>query len=211
MAVSGSHPELRHAEAASTALLDKEALRESEERYRLIVETAAEGVWLIDEDEITTFVNPRMAEILGAPVEEIVGRSVYDYVAAGVAPGTAANVEKLRAGGRTQSERQLVRADGTYVDALVSTSPMTTADGGHCGSLAMVTDITEHKRVQLQLEQAKQMEAIGGLAGGVAHDYNNSMMAIRGFAELLLSRLGPMTRFAVTSRESSRRPTEPPR
>jgi two-component system cell cycle sensor histidine kinase/response regulator CckA len=188
---NGDHPDLQHAEAGRTALLDKEALRESEERYRLIVETAAEGVWVLGADNATTFANARMAEILSLPVEDLVGTSVFDYVAAETHPDTAANLKKLRAGERLQFERQLVRADGTYVDALVSTSPLTTADGSHCGTLALVTDITEHKRLQLQLEQAKQMEAIGGLAGGVAHDFNNSMMAIRGFAELLLSRLEP--------------------
>ena len=189
MASSGKHSELRHAEAVSTALLDKEALRESEQRYRLIVETAAEGVWEIDENEFTTFVNPRMAEILGVPIEEIVGRSVYDFVAPDEQAAAAANIEHLRTGVRSQFERRLARADGTFVDALITTSPITGADGSIRGSLAMVTDITEHKRLQQQLSQAKQLEAIGGLAGGVAHDFNNSMMAIRGFAELLLSRL----------------------
>jgi two-component system cell cycle sensor histidine kinase/response regulator CckA len=189
--VRGDHLELQHAEADQKALLDKEALRESEERYRLIVETAAEGVWMIDADEVTTFVNPRLAEILGVPMEEIVGRSAYDFIAPEEHAKAAANAETLRGGGSCQFERRLVRADGVYVQALVSTSPMTTADGSHCGSLGMVTDITAHKRLQLELEQAKQMEAIGGLAGGVAHDFNNSMMAIRGFAELLLSRLEP--------------------
>jgi two-component system cell cycle sensor histidine kinase/response regulator CckA len=189
--VRSDYLELQHAEADPEALLDKEALRESEERYRLIVETAAEGVWLIDADEVTTFVNPRLAEILGVPMEEIVGRSAYDFIPAEEHASAAANAETLRTGGRCQFERRLVRADGAYVDALISTSPMTTADGRHCGSLGMVTDITEHKRLQLQLQEAKQIEAIGGLAGGVAHDFNNSMMAIRGFAELLLRRLEP--------------------
>ncbi len=188
----GAHPELQPAEAVNTALLDKEALRKSEERYRLIVETAAEGVWVLGADNVTTFANARMAEILGLPVEDLVGTSVFDYVTAEVRPATAANIKKLRRGGkRIQFERQLVRADGRYVDTLLSASPLTDADGAHRGSLALVTDITEHKRLQLQLEQAKQMEVIGGLAGGVAHDFNNSMMAIRGFAELLLGRLEP--------------------
>jgi len=187
--VSGNHPELQHAEAVDTVLLDKEALRESEERYRLMVETAAEGVWQIDENEVTTFVNPRMAEILGVSIEEIVGVSIYRFVAPEEQAAAAASIEHLRIGERIQFERRLARADGTFADTLITTSPMTGADGCIRGSLAMVTDITEHKRVQHQLNHAKQLEAIGGLAGGVAHDFNNSMMAIRGFAELLLSRL----------------------
>jgi two-component system, cell cycle sensor histidine kinase and response regulator CckA len=182
---ANGNPELRH----DAALLDEEALRQSDERYRVMVETGAEGVWQIDENEITTFVNPRMAEILGVPIGEIVGTSVYRFVAPEDQVAAAANIEHLLTGERTQFERRLIRADGTFVDTLITTSPMTSADGSIRGSLAMVTDITEHKRLQQQLSQAKQLEAIGGLAGGVAHDFNNSMMAIRGFAELLLSRL----------------------
>jgi two-component system, cell cycle sensor histidine kinase and response regulator CckA len=181
--------ELQHAEAI------QKALRESEERYRLIVETAAEGVWVVGADFVTTFVNSRMADILGLPVEDLVGTSAFDYTAAEPHPSTAANIEKLRRGERVQFERQFVRADGRPIDTLVSTSPLTAADGKSCGSIALVTDITEHKRLQLEFDRAKQMEAIGGLAGGVAHDFNNSMMAIRGFAELLLSRLEPESPF----------------
>jgi two-component system cell cycle sensor histidine kinase/response regulator CckA len=181
--------ELQHAEAI------QKALRESEERYRLIVETAAEGVWVVGADFVTTFVNSRMADILGLPVEDLVGTSAFDYTAAEPHPSTAANIEKLRRGERIQFERQFVRADGRPIDTLVCTSPLTAADGTYCGSIALVTDITEHKRLQLEFDQAKQMEAIGGLAGGVAHDFNNSMMAIRGFAELLLSRLEPESPF----------------
>jgi two-component system, cell cycle sensor histidine kinase and response regulator CckA len=177
--------ELQHAEAI------QKALRESEERYRLIVETAAEGVWVVGADFVTTFVNPRMADILGLAVEDLVGTSAFDYTAAEPHPSTAANIEKLRRGERIQFERQFIRADGRPIDTLVFTSPLTAADGTYCGSIALVTDITEHKRLQLEFDRAKQMEAIGGLAGGVAHDFNNSMMAIRGFAELLLSRLEP--------------------
>jgi two-component system, cell cycle sensor histidine kinase and response regulator CckA len=182
---ANGNPELQH----DAALLDEEALRESEERYRVIVETAAEGMWQIDENEVTTFVNPRMAEILGVPMDEIVGTSLYCFVAPEDQVAAAANVEHLQTGERIQFERRLTRADGTFADTLITTSAMTAADGSIRGSLAMVTDITEHKRLQQQLSQAKQIEAIGGLAGGVAHDFNNSMMAIRGFAELLLTRL----------------------
>ena len=75
--------ELQHAEAI------QKALRESEERYRLIVETAAEGVWVVGADFVTTFANSRMADILGLPVEDLVGTSAFDYTAPEVHPSTA--------------------------------------------------------------------------------------------------------------------------
>jgi two-component system, cell cycle sensor histidine kinase and response regulator CckA len=169
----------------------EEALRASEERYRLIVETAAEGVCVLDAAGITTFVNDAFAQMLGLTVEESLGRPVYDFVAEELHAATAANLARLRRGERTQFERRLVGAGGRVVDALLTSSPLTTAEGDRCGSLAIVTDITERKRLKRELEDARQLEAIGSLAGGVAHDFNNSMMAIRGFAELLLGRLDP--------------------
>src|ERR1700680_628459 len=64
----------------STARRAAEALRASEERYRRIVETAYEGIWVIDARNVTTFVNPRMAEMLGWTVDEMVGRPLFDFL-----------------------------------------------------------------------------------------------------------------------------------
>jgi two-component system, cell cycle sensor histidine kinase and response regulator CckA len=167
----------------------EEALRESEERYRLIVETAAQGVWVIDADGNTTFANDALGEMLGVSADEMVGKNAFDFLPPEVRELPRFDLELVRAGERRQFERQLLLPTGSRIDAIFTTSPLTTADGEYAGALAMVTDVTERKRLAAELERTNRLEAIGGLAGGVAHDFNNSMMAIRGFAELLLAKL----------------------
>lgn len=118
--------------------LREQALRASEERYRNIVETTSQGVWMIDADHRTTFVNRRMAEMLGYAVDEMLGRPVGDFAAGG------APVDDQRSGG--EREVCYVRKDGSEMWGLMSGSPLSDGHGGYGGALAMVTDITERKR-----------------------------------------------------------------
>jgi PAS domain S-box-containing protein len=119
------------------------AVRASEERYRKIIETTTEGVWMIDGDHRTTYVNRRMAEMLGYGVAEMLGRPVSDFMPdddtarLGHDPGGAA--------GRPREVRYL-RKDGGEVWGLLSGSPLADAAGGYGGALAMIADITERKR-----------------------------------------------------------------
>jgi PAS domain S-box-containing protein len=111
-------------------------VRASEERYRNIIETTTEGVWMIDSDQRTTYVNRRMAEMLGYGVEEMLGRPAADFLAdAGGEPS----------GGRPREVRY-VRKDGSEMWGLLSGSPLTNGSGGYGGALAMIADITERKR-----------------------------------------------------------------
>jgi PAS domain S-box-containing protein len=111
------------------------AVRASEERYRNIIETTTEGVWMIDGEHRTTYVNRRMAEMLGYAVEEMLGRPAADFLAdAGGEPS----------GGRPREVRY-VRKDGSEMWGLLSGSPLTNGSGGYGGALAMIADITERK------------------------------------------------------------------
>jgi len=132
-------------------------LRESEARYRRIVETAQEGIWALDENAITTFVNERMAEMLGYTVPEMLGRSLFDFMDEA---GKAVALEKLegrRQGVREEHDFRFRRADGRDVWALVSTNPLIDADGTYRGALGMLTDITDRKRRENELFASRQM------------------------------------------------------
>jgi two-component system, cell cycle sensor histidine kinase and response regulator CckA len=164
------------------------ALRESEQKYRQIVETAAEGVWIFDDLLRTIFVNSRMAEMLGCKPEEMQGKPVSDFMADEDIAAQLSYFEQCNLGGRTPDLR-LRKKDGTMVWAILSSSPMTEGLGHPSGTLAMFTDVTERKRLEDQIRQAQKLEAIGRLAGGVAHDFNNILTVISGHSQLLLRRM----------------------
>jgi PAS domain S-box-containing protein len=123
--------------------LREEALRASEERYRNIVETTSEGVWMIDADHRTTYVNRRMAEMLGYSVEEMLGRPVADFTPA------EHHLDMMQ----RDEEREVcyLRRDGSEMWGLLSGSPLADGKGGYGGALAMITDITERKRAECEL------------------------------------------------------------
>jgi two-component system, cell cycle sensor histidine kinase and response regulator CckA len=125
------------------------ALRESEERYRQIVETTSEGVWTIDAASRTTFVNARMAEMLGYSIEEMLGRPVDEFVV-GPTPDIAAQLERRRPGAVQQPETQLRRRDGSSLWVSLSNDSLPSHDGEYVGALAMVSDITERKQAEAE-------------------------------------------------------------
>ena len=117
-------------------ILHERAVRASEERYRNIVETTTEGVWMIDGDHRTTYVNRRMAEMLGYRVEEMLGKPVSDFeLGGGLAAGDSARPREVR----------YARKDGSEMWGLLSGSPLTDGSGAYGGALAMVADITDRK------------------------------------------------------------------
>ena len=130
----------------------EQALRTSEERYRQIVETANEGIWSIDEGLKATFVNPRLAEMLGYSPDEILGRPITDFVYAGEMPDHTDKIQHRRSGESSLHERQFCKKDGTPLWCLVSATPVMDEVGRFRGSFAMLTDITSRKIARQELE-----------------------------------------------------------
>ena len=120
-------------------------LADSERRYRSIVDTAAEGIWTIDADGRTTFVNPKMAALLGYTPEAMIGRSLLEFM--------DAPAQALLAGQQTRRERgisdtyelPLRRKDGTELWTAVTAAPQFDEQGRYRGALAMLTDITARR------------------------------------------------------------------
>ncbi|MFH1196453.1 MAG: PAS domain S-box protein [bacterium] len=120
-------------------------LLESEAKYRRIVDTATEGIWLLGEDTLTKFVNNRMAEMLGYSCEEIEGRPVTDFMFEEDVPDHLRKMENRRQGISENYERRFYRKDNQTVWTHVSGTPVLD-DGNHFkGAIAMFTDITERK------------------------------------------------------------------
>lgn len=164
-----------------------EERRNSEERYRLIVETSWEGIWTVDRDGRITYVNRRMADLLGYTREEILGRAKLDFVPPQDHEARGAAWARRQRGVAEQDEVRLRHKDGSDVWTLCSISPAYDPNGEFAGALSMHMDITEQKRLEGQLHQAQKLEALGRLAGGVAHDFNNMLAIINGYAAMLLA------------------------
>ena len=128
-----------------------DALRSSENKYRQMVETSLEGILLIDNEVRINYVNQRMAELLGYSVDELLGRTVFEFVEEDLRPQAERNFERRRRGISEQLEFRFTRKDGTALWALISTAPLRGPDGESTGALAMLSDITERKRTEEKL------------------------------------------------------------
>jgi PAS domain S-box-containing protein len=167
------------------------ALRASERRYRKIIETTHEGVWIIDREHRTTFVNPRMAEMLGYSELEMLGRPVWDFLHEEGAANVAAMLAERRAGQHGQIEIRYTRKDGSELWALLSTSEMFDDDGNYRGGLGMHSDITKRKlaeqevmKSRAQLAAAQTLAHVGSWEWDLAADavtWSDELGRIYGF------------------------------
>ncbi len=131
------------------------ALRESEEKYRTIVETAQEGVWLIDQDEKTVYVNRRLAEMLGYAVEEMLGAHLFKFLDEAGRQFAKENLCRGRQGEREVFEFRFRRQDGSDLWAILSTNPLFDGQGRYLGALGMLTDITKRHRAETALRESE--------------------------------------------------------
>ena len=134
----------------------EQTLRDSEARYRRIIETAQEGVWQIDADNCTTFVNARMAEMLGYAVEEMQGKSIFAFV-------DEARWNTAMSHEVGQHDLKFRRKDGGELWAMISTNSIRDGQGGFAGVLAMVADITDRKRMEETLRRLATQDSLTGL------------------------------------------------
>jgi len=162
-------------------------LSASEERYRRIVETASEGIWIVDATRRIAFVNPRIAQWLGTTEPAMQGRPLDEFMDAAEAGRCRAALENAPPEGGEAVELKLRRVDGSHTWVAVAFRPIVDDAGRSTGALGMLTDINERRHaeerraaLEAQLRESQKMEAIGTLAGGIAHDFNNILAAIIG-------------------------------
>jgi PAS domain S-box-containing protein len=181
------------ADQSGVALANARLLAESREtaaRYRSIVETAGEGIAIIDPSLVIRFANPRLSEMLGRPRGSLEGTRVGDHVfSEDAAVPDRLLVERL--GGRRGPVRWRLRtADGRPVEVVTNASPVR-EDDQVVALVVVVTDVTETRRLEARLQQAQTLESLGLLAGGIAHDFNNLLTSVLGNADLARAQLEP--------------------
>lgn len=129
------------------------ALMESEKKYRQIVETAQEGIWLIDENHKTTFVNDKMCQILEYSQAEIIGKEIYYFMDQEGQQLAAKLMESKKDGKSDNRNFKYIAKSGKEIWANVAANPYLSETGEYKGSLAMVSDITEIKKAQQALKE----------------------------------------------------------
>ena len=165
---------------------------ERERRYSSLVENIHDLLEISSTDGTLDYVSESWTRILGLTPEETVGTNVLDYVHPEDRDAERRSLtECAKVPGRTVSVSFRRRAkDGSYRH-FEGTRVNRLADPALRGIIGSFSDVTERKSIELQFLQAQKMEAVGRLAGGVAHDFNNMLSAIIGFAGMVVAELSP--------------------
>jgi len=168
----------------------EDALKKSEERYKILVENASMAIVII-QGEMMKYVNPRACEATGYSREEMQAMPVLDLVHPDDL-GMVVDIQNKRYRGEkvpaTYSAR-IIHKDGhtiwgEFAGAAISWD-------GKPAILSFIKDISQERQLEEKLLQAQKLEAIGTLAGGIAHDFNNLLMGIQGYASLMLLETPP--------------------
>ncbi len=159
-----------------------EELRESEERYRTLIQQSVEAIYMFNpETKLVLEANTTFLNLLGYTVEEIQTLTIYDFVAQ-ERKSVDTYIQNILTS-TTIEEGIWLRKDGTPIDVQLTASRI--QQGGRDIIFVVARDITESKRVQEQIQERERLAAVGQLAAGIAHDFNNILTGIVGYAQLL--------------------------
>lgn len=190
-------------------------LARREERIRLLLESTAEGIYGVDTSGNCTFCNPAGRRMLGYGKEEdLIGRNMHSLIHHQRPDGSPYPEQDCRIYNAYQDKQGchgddevFWRADGTSFPVEYWSYPII-SKGAIVGAVVTFIDITDRRRIEAQLIQSQKMEAIGTLAGGVAHDFNNILTAIIGYGSILqrkMSDADPLKASVVNILESAQR------
>jgi len=157
----------------------EEKLRDSEEKYRNIVETANEIILITDKESIITYVNKKMVDMLGYTLDEFIGRPIWGFISEECKPIVKMNLEKRMQGISESYELKLIRKDGSSLWTLLNAKPLFDKEGKYIGAMSMLTDITKRKEAEEALtiiETARKKE--------IHHRIKNNLQVISSLLDL---------------------------
>ena len=168
--------------------LAEEALRVGEEKYRELVENLVDTIYSVDTNGVITYISPAVKAVTGYDPAEITGQPFSLFVDPGQRQYFMEEIAKTSGGSHEPKEYAIKVKDGGT--RWIRSSSRAVYEGGRLAAVnGIMTDITASKLMEEELQQSLKMEAIGQLAGGVAHDFNNMLTGIMGNAELLYMKL----------------------
>lgn len=176
------------------------AQKESMAMLRTLIHAIPDLVWLKDQQGVYLFTNQRFESFFGAPEKDIVGKTDYDFLETELADFFRKNdILAMENAKPTKNEEEIFFASDGHREILETIkTPLYSNNGAIIGVLGIGRDLTERKRAEeekeilsSQLQQAQKMEAIGILAGGVAHDFNNMLGVIIGHSEMAMDQVAP--------------------
>ena len=179
------------------------ALRSSEEQYRQIVEATTDGIIKVDRDASISFVNERFAHMLGYIARDLHGTSLYTLLGAAERRVVAESLRARPPGSTDAFDTVYRHRDGSDVAVNIAGSSLHDSEGRFIGSLAVVRDMTERKKLQAQLNVSDRMASVGTLAAGVAHEINNPLSAVMANLDFIAESLERHT-FAETEQRPGR-------
>ena len=159
--------------------------RRNDDSYHLLVENLHDGIMVLNKDDYIAYVNPRMAEILGYTVGEMLGRSVFSFVDESVVELHVEKLERRKRGIKEQYESEYLRKDGGRVYVSIESAPLYDDNGNYMGSAGCVQDITNRKEVEKLKDEFINL---------VSHEFHSPLTVIIGAVNTVLDKEEHMSR-----------------
>ena len=170
--------------------LAEDALKESEEHYRSLVENIDFGVTLIDANHRIVMVNSAQGRMFNRSPASFVGKNCYkEFEKRDSICPHCPGVKAMSAGQPEEVETEAILDDGRNLNVKIRAFPVFEKDGESAGFIEVVEDITKSKRLMQEIEKAHKLESIGIFAGGIAHDFNNILTPIFGYTNLAFDKI----------------------
>ncbi len=164
----------------------QEALQESEEKYRTVLEVSPDPVVVYDMVGKVVYFNPAFTSVFGWTLKERLGKKMDVFVPEETWPKTRTMIDMVLAGESFSGiETRRYTKEGNIINVSLSGAIYRDQDGNPAGSVINIRDISEQKKIEAQLIQSQRMEAVYTLAGGIAHDFNNLLSGIYGRTSLI--------------------------
>ena len=192
---------------------DITALKQVEEEIKRVAQewqntfdATKDAIWILDLNNRILRANKTAKKFFKRPCSEMTGKPCWEIVHGTTEP--IPNCPYVRSRKSGQRETMELQQDGRWFEVIVD--PIFDDAGQYAGAVHIVSDITEHRKLEAQFRQAQKMEAVGTLASGVAHDFNNILGVILGYGDLLTADLdpdSPLLKYAEEIRNAAERAT----